>query len=361
MLPARQGDAVWIEYGEDPRHPYRVLIDCGVHATYKTLAERIRALPEEQRRFELVVVTHIDGDHIHGAVPLLADSTLQAQFAYAWFNGRRHLPGTVESMGPIQGEELTNVLQEHVWNAAFDGGAAAVPSKGPLPRIDLSGGLALTIIAPATQQLERLQTVWAEAVRGAGLEPGRGKPPTPLDGSVLEPMGAPAVPNVHRLADSPFIEDAAVANGASIVLLAEYGDAAALLCGDAWPSVIRWGIERLLLQRGSKELGLSAFKLPHHGSRYNIDRKLLELLDCREFLFSSDGTGTAHPHLEAVARVLQAHRGSRLWFNYKTRFNEVWGRDVVLRRYGHKVVYGDGELAIDLEPVDSSLNDAADF
>ena len=64
MLPADEGDALWIEYGSAPVR--RILIDCGRKTAYRNIAERVGADPD--LRLELFVLTHVDADHIAGAV-----------------------------------------------------------------------------------------------------------------------------------------------------------------------------------------------------------------------------------------------------------------------------------------------------
>jgi len=117
MLPAAQGDSLWIEYGQ-AAHPYRVLIDGGTAATYDWLRTRIRSLPSNQRRFELLVVTHVDADHIEGAVRLLNDPALDLEFGDIWFNGWDQLS---DMLGPLQGEFLSALIKtgELPWNRAF--------------------------------------------------------------------------------------------------------------------------------------------------------------------------------------------------------------------------------------------------
>jgi hypothetical protein len=308
MLPAQQGDALWIEYG-DPARPRRILIDGGTKPTWATrtkagpLAKRIAALPREAREFELLVVTHVDADHILGAVQLLADETLGATCKDVWFNGWRHLPGTTEPMGPVDGEELTRLLARRSWNDAFNGKAVQIPARGKLPTKTLAGGLKLTLLAPDKRRLTDMVSVWEKDVRAAGLEPGHGRAPTPLAPG-LEALGPAAMPDVDALADVRVSTDTAEANGTSIVLLAEHAGKSALLCADAFPSAVLQGIKRLLDERGGKRLKVDAFKLPHHGSRRNNNLELLRAIDSREFLFSSNGNRTKHPDKEPVAQVL---------------------------------------------------------
>jgi len=67
MLPADNGDCLWIEYG-DPSSPRRILIDCGAVSAARTVASRIESIGAPSKRvFELFVLTHIDADHINGA------------------------------------------------------------------------------------------------------------------------------------------------------------------------------------------------------------------------------------------------------------------------------------------------------
>src|SRR6185369_528707 len=70
LFPAGGGDCLWIEYGS-AKAPHRLLIDGGIPATASELRRRIKLVPEKKRCFELVVVTHIDLDHIGGLLPLL--------------------------------------------------------------------------------------------------------------------------------------------------------------------------------------------------------------------------------------------------------------------------------------------------
>ena len=70
LLPALHGDCIWIEYGEEGSIS-RVLIDGGPVGAHAALRAELGRLPAEKRTFELLVVTHIDADHIDGIVKLI--------------------------------------------------------------------------------------------------------------------------------------------------------------------------------------------------------------------------------------------------------------------------------------------------
>ena len=109
MLPAQRGDALWLTCGERGGQTHHVLVDGGPQETIPTLVpeleRRIRALPGETNRVELFVITHIDADHIQGAVSLLSDADRVPLFGDIWFNGwKHHQP---ELLGRRDTERLT--------------------------------------------------------------------------------------------------------------------------------------------------------------------------------------------------------------------------------------------------------------
>ena len=158
LLPAAQGDALWIEYGQGPEVK-RILIDGGVQATGGVLRKRIESLPKKRRVFELGVVTHVDLDHIVGMLQLFKFPPAGLTFKDFWFNAWKHLPESrtdTSTLGPRMGEQLSFLLDKRkgqCWNAAFNGKAVSVGSRLPakasgLKTIQLDGGMRLTILGP---------------------------------------------------------------------------------------------------------------------------------------------------------------------------------------------------------------------
>lgn len=337
ILPAGHGDCLWLEYG-DPHSPRRILIDGGAKGTYKrSLAPRLRRLGGTPPRFDLLVVTHIDADHITGALDLLEDPAAGFQAEDIWFNGYRHLPDEApDTLGPVQGERLTDLLVKpgRRWNQAFGGQAVVVPPGPALPRIELAGGLILTLLSPTPTGLAKLKPDWEKEVRKAGLDPNRAaEEQAAAEG--IDLLGA-AAPEVEALVRESFAEDESTPNGSSIALLAEYQGRRLLLAGDAHPGVLTAAIGRL---SGGK-LKLDLCKLPHHGSKANLSRELLEVLDCPVYVFSTNGAYFDHPDQQAVARVIKhGGAGPELLFNYRSKLNTVWESRPLRDRYGYRAVF----------------------
>lgn len=334
LLPADYGDCLWIEYG-DPKHPSRILIDGGTTKTYPRLKARMEKLAVKERDFDLFVLTHIDADHIGGTLPFLKDEELKVHFEDVWFNGWEHLPK--DFLGGKQAEIFSTILRDRKmpWNAAFDGGAVMLP-KDELPAVTLRGGMKLTLLSPTRKKLAKLRPVWEKEVRRHGLTPGS----KVQYRQFLAAGEKTRSTDVDKMADSKFSKDVGVPNGASIAVLAECEGKSALLVGDAHSPELAVAVGRLLAERKQEKLGVDAFKLSHHASKYNLNNDLLKQLDCKRFLVSTSGARFHHPDREAVARSIK-YGGDKptICFNYRSDDNEVWAREDLQDKYGYGAAY----------------------
>ena len=138
----------------------------------------------------------------------------------------------------------------------------------------------------------------------------------------------------------PLLPDKAPANGSTIAVLAEYGEGndrkSCLLTGDAHPDVFEEGLKRLCKDRRVDRIAVNALKVPHHGSRFNVSKGALDLIETERYLFSTNGTQTDHPHLEGVARTIARGGEPTLYFNYRSEFTEPWDDRRLQRRSGFK-------------------------
>lgn len=338
MLPAREGDCLWVRYGE-PGRERQILMDGGRAATGKELRRRFAALAAARRTFELLIITHVDRDHIEGVLDLLKDPALPVRFKDIWFNGYDHLKNVkLETFGAVQGERLSKALLDGglPWNRKWGGDAVCLPESG-LKRLKLAGGMTLTLLSPDRRKLDALEPVWVQECGKAGLMPGGG------DARPSEPKGVETFGgvNIEQLASNAFKADPGEANGSSIAVLAECEGKRALLTGDAHADRLVESIT--ILKRAARRLKLDAFKVAHHASQHNISRELIELVECPRYLISTNGSYFKHPTPEAVARIVKfGGKRVKLFFNYRTRYTEVWDVPAWKERYGYDVVFPAG-------------------
>ncbi|QRN83177.1 MBL fold metallo-hydrolase [Chloroflexota bacterium] len=353
MLPARQGDAIWINWG-DANNPHTMIVDMGTEEIGKKILKRLKALPEDQRTIDLLVVTHVDSDHIGGVLTCLADADPLPGLKIndVWFNGYQHLSGgsiqqpdddqdnTLEAMGPVQGERLSSWLRKQHWNKAFNGAPVQRIPGETLQAVTLPNNLKITVLGPTPESLHDFINTWAVEVEEAlkkgtltevspGLEPLGGKTKPVLDDLI----------DLELLADTNSAPDNSEANGSSITLLLEYDDKKVLLAGDAFPGELLEGIKGV---SADQPLKLDAFKLPHHCSMRNNTKALIEAVDCDSWLISSDGTRHRHPDAAAIARVIvhSKARKPNLLFNVPSKYNGWWDDEDWRTRFGYLTQYG---------------------
>jgi hypothetical protein len=342
FLPAKYGDCIWIEYGE-PGNIHRILIDGGTKGTRAAIKERLALLPEQERKFELIVVTHIDRDHLEGILGLLEDDQLAFKTGGIWFNGWRHMPTdeeieAMEDFGAEQGEHLTGRILSHQlkWNKQFGEKAVVIPHDGDLPVINLPGGMKITLLSPNPEQLADLKGAWQKEVVDKGLEPGFGEDEIDED---IEHFGLDT-PDVEELCEMEFDEDKAEANGSSIAFLANYDGKSAIFLGDSYPGVIHTSLTKLF---GNGKVPLDLVKISHHASAGNTSPDLIKKLKCKKWVISTNGSIYKHPAQVTVARMVKFGGNPELIFNYKTQYNKVWDSDLLRLQYNYTTTYPETE------------------
>jgi beta-lactamase superfamily II metal-dependent hydrolase len=349
MFPASEGDCFLVEWG-DLQCPQRILIDGGRSRTYeKHLKPILKGLPKEQKRLRLLVITHVDRDHIEGVLDLIRDRQLVLSVDEVWFNDYHNLLSDDPpraAAGAAAGERLTRALRRLGWprNTAFGGGAVSTGKFGePITRL-LGGGMEVTLLSPDRTRLERMAPVWLRECARVGLEPGEEDeeiqaPPRPT-------LGSQELPSLNELAARKTPTDTAAPNGSSIAFLLEYRKRRVLFAADAHPDLMLDAIEKLGFGPRTP-LEIDAFKLPHHGSNANTTQALLDTVRCPRFLISTNGTYFGHPNIEALARVITASNLPRtLYFNYPSEEARVVDRDDWRTGYSFETKFGTGNEAL---------------
>ena len=352
MLPALHGDCLLVEYGDATR-TRRLLIDGGPIGAYGALQDRMEALPAGDRPFELMVLSHVDTDHIDGLVRLFANpKPWPFVVKDVWFNGWRHLEQAHGLLGGKQGEYfsalLSRRLEDGIWNGAFDGDAVVVRDEEALPERTLAGDMKLTLLSPTVPKLVKMRDAWRKDI-GDAIEPGD------LDAAwELLARQKRYLPGQGLLGSTPALDtllakqsrpDNAAANGSSIAFLAEFGGKSCLFLADAHANAVCASLKRLLQQRGLERLVVDAVKVSHHGSKGNSTDELMSLIESAKFLFSNNGAQFSHPDQEAVRRVIgRSTQGqTELFLNYLTDRNREWEAARLQQQLSYAATYAVGD------------------
>ncbi len=328
-VQALHGDALLVHFGT-PAAPQLMVIDGGPGTVYdRHLKPRLLQLKNSRAPDEatplpirLMMISHIDDDHINGVLSLLRDldqqrrrGPLPFRIDDFWFNSFDDIVGkqarTVavpdKSPGPSggvktaavgsvpagadlehstrlvlasvpQGREVRDLLKKLAIrsNGAFGGGLVLRPA-GPKPQ---PAPLEITVIGPSKQRKDDLNAKWDTELIKKGL------------------------------AKTAAYVDRSIENLSSIVLLVESGKKSMLLTGDARGDDVLEGLRAAGKIKGSKPLALDVLKLPHHGSIRDADVDFFELLRADHYVVSANGKHE-NPDLETMQMLTRVRSDDR--------------------------------------------------
>jgi beta-lactamase superfamily II metal-dependent hydrolase len=356
MYPALNGDCLLLSWGE-PEPSHHILVDLGWGATYAVARPDLVALAN----LDLFVMTHIDADHIAGAMPLVAGSKPPFIPSRLWYNGYHQLVAASdrkpihEPFSARQGEKLSRgiVKFDWPWNREFASEIVSIDSPEAKKPFELPGGLSIILLSPRDQNLIALEDVWKDELKNARLRlTDRGEEPPEVE-EHYEALGAI---DVKKLAKADYHPDRTEANGSSIAFIAEFAGKRVLLAADAHSEVLEGALRPLAETEGGR-YRLDLVKLSHHGSRNNTSPEFPKLIDCTRFAISTDGSRRPkHPHAETIARLLATdpERDKTFYFNYRQPQSECWDSERLTKRWKYECVFpvaeescaGNGRLCV---------------
>ncbi len=335
VIRARKGDCLMLHFGEkdDPHH---VMIDGGPKSVYnphlRPRLEQIREAREiddkEPLQVDLLMVSHVDDDHIQGILDLTKELTSAqmemkpqlVQVLSFWHNSFENIIGntpkqltaaftqhfgaasmagdppdlTVDSdedeeviesslkvlASIAQGAQLrSDVLKlDFPLNPEF--GEGLILANEGSEALDMGNGLSFTVAGPMVPELKKLHQKHEEWLEGLKEE-----------GKTAEDVLSAYV-------------DKSVPNLSSLVVLAEAGGKRILLTGDARGDKILEGLKLVgLLENGKMKVDI--LKVPHHGSSNNLDDDFFENIIADHYVFSGNGEH-GNPERESLEMLLKA-------------------------------------------------------
>lgn len=335
-LQAKNGDCLLLHYGRTEK-PRFILIDGGPRGVFKnTLKHRLDALREKfspggALPIELLVVSHIDDDHIQGIIELFQFllPTFQAgakppyRIKALWHNSFADLVGKradglltnwarerdrlgAELRKPVgaamkdlarlqfrtveQGRSLRQLAKqlEIGLNRGF---RSLVSASDGVPKLRARrDGLKLAVLGPGKSRLEKLFEEWRK---------------------YLESRAAPLLRGAEALHE---LTDDSVANLSSIILLAEMEGLRMLLPGDARADDILAGL-KAGGHLGQGRAHVNLLKLPHHGSSRNVNLDFFRSVTADHYVISGNGAD-GNPEPETLLMIAEARRPETCTFHF---------------------------------------------
>lgn len=256
ILRACQGDCIWIRWVD--QYPYNLIIDSGP-ASSRAMFRRLiqNEIVSKGEAVDLLVLTHIDDDHIRGFLYYLADysSSINANvFREIWFNtGICCLSSTHSPNSAAKLSCKLNALGIHYPESVLRGDSITL------------GDVTLKVICP-------------DAVSVCAINQ-----------SILQQHPSLHAASLNRslsdlLAFDFFQTDPSGTNKASIAMVLTYRETFHIaFLGDAHDRDVREGLEEFFQGQA-----MNLVKLSHHGSSHNLSNELIDILDTRQYVLSSN-------------------------------------------------------------------------
>lgn len=281
--------------GQDGKLHY-IWTDGGLVKSYREFGKAVaEQLIQQGAQIDLMVVTHVDQDHIGGILALCDDENIPKDWIRQfWFNSGELLsamfketPGSNRGISLAELEETSRSIGQGIRLEDY----LAQGKKWhdlPIKRYHTLGisGAEISVLTPSISALKRLNREWQKE--------------TSLERS-LDPNDYSL--SLEALFRRPERADASLANASSISYVFEYYDKRILMLGDAWASDVAEALDALGYS-AEEPLQLDAVKLSHHASRASISADLLDRIDCDTYIVSTDGSRHQLPHKETFARIL---------------------------------------------------------
>lgn len=317
VIQAQFGDSLLLEFGKPAKARY-ILIDGGPPGNYAAdLRDALAQVPGIGGKLDLLVLSHIDNDHIIGVLDLLADleddqvsrRQMRLQVEQLWHNsfdrtldpdGRitqqlqaiMSMAGAANVAMPLatdaffgvrEGNRLRLAAQKlkiRLNNGFKDDLIVVDTAREPIP----FGPLKLRIAGPSQTNLKALRQKWLEWL----AETSRGLATDPSTAAMV---------------------DRSVPNLSSIVLLATCQDKTVLLTGDARGDHILSGLSKAGLAKKGK-FHVDVLKVQHHGSSHNSDEEFFRALTADTYVISANGR-YGNPDIETLQWIVSATKDRR--------------------------------------------------
>ncbi|WP_143009104.1 ComEC/Rec2 family competence protein [Pedobacter terrae] len=334
VLQANNGDAIHITFQDENGQEKNVLIDSGKKQTFqytnqhkkkadgplKLLVEKLKS---EKKIFDLVILTHIDEDHIGGFISWIEFEPDDAwkMIGEVWFNSgnviKTWLKTTLPSLPPIimnisgsrktsvgQGVQFEEYLNEHkLWN-----GELFVAGK-----VRDFYGLNFKFLSPDKERLTDLLEKW------------KTERPDSLTSKVNDHQISLKDHQVNNLkiTDESFKEDDAVPNGSSLAFILSNNGNDFLFLGDSFPSVIKTSLKTFGFD-SDNPLPVKLVKISHHGAQSNTSAAVFKSIKSENFIISTNSKQDNHPHKQLLGRLIDCHPECTIHFNYGELIDRIF-------------------------------------
>lgn len=318
VLKAFNGDCIIVSYGGEEKH--NILIDGGQgRVCFQQLHTYVDSVKKAGNKIDLLILTHIDSDHIDGILRLLSQKTFDFSIIKEiWFNFGKGLKDMLGINGENNQVSLYDNTAEISWKQGVD--LEEIVQKAGIRRRLVTklerfsvGGASITILSPSKEVLKKFSEQDKEEKATTQIA-----------------YSNDYQKSINELNQKEQERQVSLTNKSSIACLFEFEGLSILLLGDADAAEIVKSLTELGYSKNNK-LKVDFCKIAHHASRHNTNNELIQILDCSNYIISTQQTTAGRPSKECLSRII-CNSGKPISFycNYELDWNKVFTKEEFL-------------------------------
>lgn len=370
MLPASYGDCMLIELKKNNADIFTILIDGGTVGSYnKDIKVQLENYLENDRKIDLVILTHSDNDHISGMNCILKNKNIVSKINRVIYNSPYAIGKRFNCWN--QNDLIKTVSPKVIKKTKVSSGFYKKKITQEKESLDIGGK---DVNTSAIKANELQQILFDLDKLEMDLVVNNGEKDIELDGINIQFISPTVIElnnffNEYKLEleknkknkkslktntassksdyDLPFEEliknqdkkklTSYNMSSLAFIITEETTGESILIMGDSSYDLVMKTLIKLknkdgILYSKSNPLKLNYLKLSHHGSICDLDKGFLKIIDCSNFLISTDGRIYGHPDKKLIARVYSIFNDGRFYFNYEKRKNDITKEGGVIKQ-----------------------------
>lgn len=370
IFRAGYGDSFLITINEKHQN-INILVDCGLKSTYK---DYIREELKSVKCIDLLILTHIDNDHINGAISLFQDTDIlnDIEIKNIWFNDLYSLlkkknfniemdykdsnikseefkkENFDEEVGFNSAVELRSYMALNKYTKILNSNCGLIECSKDLYEVlhPINNEIKFVLLSPHATRNEMLLEKWSQHSNIdtdiindeiiAEFYEKFGKHESDVDD--FDEECSFMTYDIEKMANEDIIESNVV-NDSSIAFFIEIKDKKLLFLGDSNPLDVHKSLCKYIKDEEIEELNFELVKVSHHGSKNNTIKDFFEKNSSKKYIISSNGRRFNHPDIECLSKIIVNQKQFKtVVFNYyRDDIYGFWNNQELKEKYKYEI------------------------
>lgn len=298
-LKAEYGDCFIISDKNKDGRNINILVDGGTRKVYRSqLKPALKEKLEKNKEcLDVIIVTHIDDDHIGGIIELFNDKEFlkklkPKKIIYNFFELKDYLNNDGNFISYTQGDTLSKLILEFNNENKEKIEVLRAISKNHFT----FGKMNIDVISPLQENIHKLNEQWEKNRNKISCK--RDDYDIDMESFEFNNKSTPSLVNTS-----------------SICFIIRSVNRTILMMGDS-PADLVYDVLKDKYDE-KNPLKLSLVKLSHHGGENSVSENFLNIIECNNFLISTNGKRDKHPRKKTLVEIFRHNKNAKFLLNYE--------------------------------------------